>query len=354
MLGSLRVWRSAPVAPWLRAGLCPAATKARTGPALPPNDPARIDVVEFFWYGCPHCYVFEPVIEHWAKQAAADVNFRRDACAVPRQHETHQRMFALEALGLEPRPRPGIFSAIHRQGQMLDSLESQSRFLATAGVDSAKYKAAWQSWAWPRAACRPTQLAEAYDIDGVPSLGVAGRFPHLPSMQNGGEACPERTWPPRRAGGRIPSTPTHRPMKRRDLSALRLAPLADLASAQTRPLKQALHPPRPSFASTPGKIEVVEFFFYLCPHCFAFDPVLEQWLKTLPADVSFRRVPIGTQAQLKLLARPTTGWRPGPTHATHSAVQRHPPRAPGPEHRGQAAGLPLGRIGRDRPGSSRP
>ena len=164
----------------------------RTGPALPPNDPARIDVVEFFWYGCPHCYVFEPVIEHWAKQAAADVNFRRVHVQFRANMKAHQRMFfALEALGLEPQARPGIFSAIHRQGQMLDSLESQSRFLATAGVDSAKYKAAWQSMGVATRCLQADQLAEAYDIDGVPSLGVAGRFLTSPSMQNGGEGLPE-------------------------------------------------------------------------------------------------------------------------------------------------------------------
>lgn len=112
-------------------------------------------------------------------------------------------------------------------------------------------------------------------------------------------------------------------MKRRDLSALlALAPLADLASAQGAPV-EGKHYIRlgQALPSTPGKIEVVEFFFYLCPHCFAFDPVLEQWLKTLPADVSFRRVPIGTQAQLKLLAKAYYGLESlGQTHATHSAL----------------------------------
>lgn len=112
-------------------------------------------------------------------------------------------------------------------------------------------------------------------------------------------------------------------MKRRDLSALiALSPLAELASAQGAPA-EGKHYIRLGQAqpTTPGKIEVIEFFFYLCPHCFAFDPVLELWLKTLPPDVSFRRVPIGTQAQLKLLAKAYYALESlGQTHATHTAL----------------------------------
>lgn len=166
--------------------------QARKGSPLPASQLGRIDVVEFFWYGCPHCFVFEPVIEHWAKQVAADVNFRRVHVQFRANMKAHQRMFfALEALGMEPQARPGIFAAIHRQGQVLDTMESQARFLASMGVDSAKYQAAWQSMGVATRCLQADQLAEAYDIDGVPSLGVAGRFLTSPAMQNGGEGLPE-------------------------------------------------------------------------------------------------------------------------------------------------------------------
>ena len=91
-----------------RAGRCPGRHYQAHWSGLPPNDPARIDVVEFFWYGCPHCYVFEPVIEHWGRaQAAADVNFRRVHVQFQANMKAHQRMFfALEALGWNPRRGP--------------------------------------------------------------------------------------------------------------------------------------------------------------------------------------------------------------------------------------------------------
>lgn len=164
----------------------------RNAPAQAPSDPTRIDVVEFFWYGCPHCYVFEPVVEQWAKQLAADVNFRRVHVQFRANMKGHQRMFfALEALGLESQVRPAIFAAMHRQGQMLDDLESQSRFLSMAGVDSAKYQAAWKSMGVATRCLQADRLAEAYDIDGVPSIGIAGRFLTSPSMQNTAEGLPE-------------------------------------------------------------------------------------------------------------------------------------------------------------------
>jgi protein dithiol oxidoreductase (disulfide-forming) len=164
----------------------------RQGPALPPGQPNRIDVIEFFWYGCPHCYAFEPLIEPWAKQAAADVNFRRVHVQFRANMKGHQRMFfALEALGLEHQARPAIFAAIHRQGQMLESIETQTSFLTSLGIDGAKFQSAWKSMGVATRCQQADRLAEAYDIDGVPSLGVAGRFLTSPGMQSGGQRLPE-------------------------------------------------------------------------------------------------------------------------------------------------------------------
>lgn len=94
-------------------------------------------------------------------------------------------------------------------------------------------------------------------------------------------------------------------MKRRDAGlALAAAGLAPIAMAQGAPVEgrhyARLGQPLPA---TPGKVEVIEFFFYKCSHCFAFDPLLEAWVHRLPADVGFRRVPVGQQAMLKLHQR---------------------------------------------------
>src|SRR6218665_3853548 len=94
-------------------------------------------------------------------------------------------------------------------------------------------------------------------------------------------------------------------MKRRDFSAvLGLSAVSGLALAQGAPVEgrhyQRLSQPLPT---PPGKVEVLEFFWYGCPHCFAFDPVLEAWVKQLPADVTFRRVHVGFRANIKLHQR---------------------------------------------------
>jgi len=91
----------------------------------------KIEVVEFFWYGCPHCFAFEPVVEAWTKQLPADVGFRRSHVAFRENTKTHQRsFFALEALGREAEFRPKIFNAIHQQRQQLDTADSMAAFWA--------------------------------------------------------------------------------------------------------------------------------------------------------------------------------------------------------------------------------
>ena len=97
-------------------------------------------------------------------------------------------------------------------------------------------------------------------------------------------------------------------MKRRDatltLAAAGLASTTPAAWAQGGPV-EGRHYQRLAqlLPGAPGKVEVIEFFFYKCPHCFAFDPLLGDWLHRLPPDVTFRRIPVGQQAMLKLHAR---------------------------------------------------
>lgn len=147
-----------------------------------PSTPGKIEVVEFFWYGCPHCYAFEPAIEAWAKQLPADVAFRKVHVAFRANVKIHQRMFyALEALGKEAAARPAIFNAMHQQGLALDDAKSQAKFLAPLGVDPAKYQDAYNSFGVVTKCQQAEKLSEAYRIDGVPSIGVAGRFLTSPS-----------------------------------------------------------------------------------------------------------------------------------------------------------------------------
>ncbi len=161
-------------------------------PQALPTTPGKIEVIEFFWYGCPHCYAFEPAIEAWAKQLPADVAFRKVHVAFRANVKIHQRMFyALEALGKEAAARPAIFNAMHQQGQPLDDVKSQAKFLSSLGIDSGKYQEAYNSFGVVTKCQQAEKLSEAYRIDGVPSIGVAGRFLTSPSQAGAGQRVTE-------------------------------------------------------------------------------------------------------------------------------------------------------------------
>jgi thiol:disulfide interchange protein DsbA len=189
--------------------------------ALPqplPTAPGRIEVVEFFWYGCPHCFAFEPLVEAWSKQLSADIAFRKVHVAFRANVKIHQRMFyALESMGKEVQTRQAIFNAMHLQGQALDDVKSQAQFLAkldfgsnktsaptdarqavpkrhdevVTGIDPAKYIDAYNSFGVQTKALQAEKLSEAYRIDGVPSLGIGGRFLTSPALAGTGQRMAE-------------------------------------------------------------------------------------------------------------------------------------------------------------------
>lgn len=158
----------------------------RLGQPLPAT-PGKIEVVEFFWYGCPHCYAFEPLISDWAKQLPADVSFRPVHVAFRANVKLHQRLYyALEAIGKEKEVRARIFAAMHREGKALDSLKAMTELLSPLGIDADKFTQAYNSFGVQTKCTQAEKLSEAYRIDGVPALGVGGRFLTSPAMAAGG------------------------------------------------------------------------------------------------------------------------------------------------------------------------
>jgi protein dithiol oxidoreductase (disulfide-forming) len=138
----------------------------------------KIDVVEFFWYGCPHCNAFEPTLDAWAKKLPADVAFRRVPVAFRDEpFVAHQKVFyALEALGQVEAMHRKVFYAIHAERQRLDKPADIQAFMAKNGVDGAKFLEAFNSFGVQTKARQAKLLSEQYKIDGVPSLGVQGRW----------------------------------------------------------------------------------------------------------------------------------------------------------------------------------
>lgn len=145
----------------------------------PTSAPAgKIEVVEFFWYGCPHCNHFEPYLAAWMSKLPADVAFRRVPVAFRENpFGIHQRMyFAVEAMGLVSTLHPKLFRAMHVDQLKLDKPELIQDFVAKQGVDAAKFMALMDSFGVKTKANQARALADAYKIDGVPALGIAGQF----------------------------------------------------------------------------------------------------------------------------------------------------------------------------------
>ncbi|MDH0865546.1 thiol:disulfide interchange protein DsbA/DsbL [Mitsuaria sp. GD03876] len=164
----------------------------RLATPVPGSAPGKIEVIEFFWYGCPHCYVFEPTIEAWAKQLPSDVAYRKVHVAFRANVKIHQQLFyTLEAMGKEAQVRPAIFNAIHRGGQSLTDVDEMAKFLAPLGVDAAKFKETFKSFTVQTRCQQAEKLQNQYNIDGVPTVGIGGKFMTSPSMAGFGLRVPE-------------------------------------------------------------------------------------------------------------------------------------------------------------------
>lgn len=151
----------------------------------------KIEVIEFFWYGCPHCNAFEPTLEAWVKKLPADVAFRRVHVAFRPSFEPQQRLYAtLEGLGLVEQLHRKVFYAIHQQGARLDKPEAIIEFAVANGADRARFTEMYNSFGVQTKVRQGRQLGDAYKIDGVPALGIHGRYYTSPSLA-GGEGVPE-------------------------------------------------------------------------------------------------------------------------------------------------------------------
>ena len=147
-------------------------------PRAPVEAPAgKIEVVEFFWYNCPHCNAFEPLLAGWLKTLPKDVAFRRAPVAFRDDFVPQQRLyFALESMGLVGKLHAKVFAAIQVEKIDLSKAASIADWVAKQGVDMAKFNQQYSSFSVATKATKAAQLQNAYKVEGVPALGVAGRF----------------------------------------------------------------------------------------------------------------------------------------------------------------------------------
>ncbi len=159
-------------------------------PPLPVETPGKIEVIEFFWYGCPHCYDLEPLIEPWAKGLAPDVAFRRVPAVFnnPQWTLDAQVFYSLDALGLVEKLHRALFDAIHRDRLRTADPAALQEWLQAKGVDVKKFDAAMKSFGVQSRVRRSAQLSIDYQITGTPAMAVQGRYTINSDAVHGHEA----------------------------------------------------------------------------------------------------------------------------------------------------------------------
>ncbi len=141
------------------------------------SDPARVEVLELFWYGCPHCDTVDPALKAWAQQLPSDVLFTRMPVVFGRSWEMHARMFwVAKNLGLLEQIHEPLFNAIHREGQRLQRVDDVVAFFERYGADPAVVKRELAGFATESALRLADARVRAYGIQGVPALVVNGQF----------------------------------------------------------------------------------------------------------------------------------------------------------------------------------
>ena len=139
--------------------------------------PGKVEVIEFFWYACPHCNAFEPRLDAWIRKQPADVVVKRVPVAFRDDFVPQQRLFyVLEAMGKLDQLHAKVFQAVHVNREPLNREELILDWAAKQGLDPAKFKELYNSFSVSSKARRATQLQDAYKVQGVPSLGIAGRY----------------------------------------------------------------------------------------------------------------------------------------------------------------------------------
>ncbi|BBE10370.1 Thiol:disulfide interchange protein [Mycoavidus cysteinexigens] len=145
----------------------------------------KIEVIEFFWYGCPHCKDFDPLIEAWASKQGPDVVFKRVPIAFDASLEVYQKLYhALDKLGVATQMAPKIFKAIHVDRNYLKTTEAQAEFVAQHGVDKKKFLEIYHSFSTAAEVQRDNKLMVDYNLTGVPALAVQGKYEVSPALTN--------------------------------------------------------------------------------------------------------------------------------------------------------------------------
>jgi thiol:disulfide interchange protein DsbA len=150
----------------------------------------KVEVLEFFWYGCPHCYAFLPALTEWKKGLPADVVYRRVPAQFRPDWIQHARLyFTLEALGEAERLHRKCFDTVHLERVFLLDEAQMVEWAVKNGIDRAKFTETLRSQPVTDQMAVALKELDAYGIDGVPAMAVNGRFVTAPSIVGSHEGC---------------------------------------------------------------------------------------------------------------------------------------------------------------------
>jgi thiol:disulfide interchange protein DsbA len=153
---------------------------------MPISVPGKIEVIEFFGYWCPHCMAFEPKLESWIKTLPADVAFKRIPVAWQNGQMAYQKLFyALEAMGVNNDVHLKVFKALQEQHLRLDGDANIAAFATAIGIDKSKLADGLKAFSVDSKIRIANQQAKSYQIEGVPSLVVNGKYVTSPEMAKG-------------------------------------------------------------------------------------------------------------------------------------------------------------------------
>jgi len=149
----------------------------RIVPAQPTSTVDKVEVLEIFWYGCPHCFRFEPYVERWLKKKPDEAQFvRLPGIFRPSWEVGARAYYTAEMLGVFDKMHKPIFNAIHLQKRNLSTVDAMKDFFAENGVDKEDFVKTYYSFAVGTRLRRAKTMTSRYGIDGVPAVIVAGKY----------------------------------------------------------------------------------------------------------------------------------------------------------------------------------
>jgi thiol:disulfide interchange protein DsbA len=161
-------------------------------PKQPVETGAKIEVREFFWYGCPHCYALEPSLEAWLKKIPKNTQFVRTPAVFNERWAVHARAYyAFESLGLIGKMHEPLFRALHQDKRPLFDVDSLAAFVVERGGDRKAFVDAYNSFGVATSVNRATQLGRAFGVQSVPTLFVDGQYMTNANIAGGYDKVPQ-------------------------------------------------------------------------------------------------------------------------------------------------------------------